>query len=114
MRPFLACLIGLALTTPVSAPVSAAISVNPFNDQMLKLSPADRNGALRRGITTSEARCGRLEKSVYRGMYGNLGMYAARCKPGGDYAVFTGPDGTVQVRPCGDLKGLKLPECKLD
>jgi hypothetical protein len=108
MKPLLACLIGAALATP-----ALAISPNPFNDQIKKLSLADRNGALRRAITTSDQKCGRLYQSGYQGRWGNLGMWVSRCKPGGDYAVFAGPDGSVQVRPCGDLKALKLPECRI-
>ena len=47
-------------------------------------------------------------------------MWTARCngatpKEGPyDYAVFVGPDGDVQVRPCADLAGLKLPTCRAD
>ncbi len=113
MRVWTASAIGLFLAAPaLAAPVGQA---NPFNAKLLQLRPADRQGALDRAIVDDGQRCGRLTQSAYRGPYGNLGMWVARCKPGGDYAVFVGPDGSVQVRPCADLKGLKLPECgKLD
>jgi len=113
MRVWTGGAIGFLLAVPaLAAPVNPA---NPFNAKLLQLKPADRDGALDRAIVDDGQRCGRLMTSAYRGPYGNLGMWVARCKPGGDYAVFTGPDGSVQVRPCADLKGLKLPECgKLD
>ena len=113
MRALIGGLIGLVLTVPALA--GAPQWANPFNQKVLALSLADRNGALRRAIINDDGKCGRLSKSAYRGPYGNLGFWVAHCEPGGDYAIFTGPDETVQVRACGDMKGLKLPECgKLD
>jgi hypothetical protein len=115
MRTSLACLIGLTLAAPAMMPAAAAMSKNPFNDQMLKLRPADQAGALRRAVTLADQKCGRLAKNVYRGLYGNLALWEVRCIPGGDYGVFLGPDGTIQVRTCADMKSLKLPLCgKLD
>ncbi len=109
MRVWAGGMIGLLLAGPaLAAPVNPA---NPFNAKLLQLRLADRQGALGRAIVDDGQRCGRLTTSAYRGPFGNLGMWVARCKPGGDYAVFAGPDGSVQVRPCGDLKGLKLPGC---
>jgi hypothetical protein len=40
-------------------------------------------------------------------------MWSARCDRGGDYAVYIGPDGSVQVRPCADAAKLKLPACRI-
>jgi hypothetical protein len=112
MRTIFAALIGLTLT----APALAGIAMNPFNDRVLKLGLADRNGALRRAVTLEDQSCGRLAKSVFRGLYGNLGVWQVRCVPGGGYGVFLGPDGSVQVRTCADMAALKpLPKCgKLD
>jgi len=113
MRALIGGLIGLVLTAPAMA--AAPPWANPFNQKVLALSLADRNGALRRAITNDDEKCGRLSKSAYRGPYGNLGLWVAHCEPGGDYAIFTGPDESVQVRQCGDMKALKLPACgKLD
>lgn len=113
MRALIAGLAGLMLTAPALA--ATPYWANPFNQKLMQLGLADRDGALRRAITDSEQHCGRLSKSIYRGPYGNLGRWEAHCQPGGDFAIFTGPDGSVQVRACKDLKDLKLPECgKLD
>lgn len=106
MRIPAALIAALALTAP-----ALATPPNPFNDQLRKLPLADRNGALRRAVTLENQRCGRLAPSLYRGMYGNLGYWQVRCTPGGDYAVFVGYAGEVQVRPCADLETLKLPVC---
>ncbi len=113
MRALIGGLLGLALAGPAMAVTPQW--ANPFNQKILQLRPADRDGALRRAITDNDQRCGRLSKSAYRGPYGNLGMWVAHCEPGGDYSVFAGPDGSVQVRSCADMKDLKLPACgKLD
>ena len=109
MRAVVGGFVGLVLTAPALA--ATPYWANPFNQKVLTLNLADRQGALRRAITNSDEKCGRLSKSAYRGPYGNLGFWVAHCQPGGDYAVFTGPDGSVQVRECADMKGLKLPEC---
>ena len=109
MRLWKANAIAMLLAVPATAaPVNTA---NPFNAKLMALKLADRQGALSRAIVDDGQRCGRLTKSAYRGPYGNLGMWVATCKPGGDFAVFTGPDGSVQVRPCGNLAALKLPAC---
>jgi hypothetical protein len=113
MRALIAGLAGLMLTAPALAATPSW--ANPFNQKLMQLGIADRNGALRRAVTDNGQSCGRLSRSVYRGAYGNLGRWEAHCQPGGDYAIFAGPDGSVQVRPCKDLKELKLPLCgKLD
>jgi hypothetical protein len=109
MRGLVGGLLGLMLAGPSMAATPAW--ANPFNQKLMALRLADQQGALDRAIVDSGERCGRLTKSAYRGPYGNLGFWVARCQPGGDFAVFTGPDGSVQVRQCGDMKSLKLPEC---
>lgn len=98
--------------TLAAAPVVAQPAPNPFSDRMRALSPADRAGALRRAVTLENQRCGRMSSGFYRGNYGNLAYWQARCKPGGDYAVFVGPGGEVQVRRCEELATLKLPACR--
>lgn len=108
MRTVAAMIAGLLLAGPALA---LPVQVNPFNQRMKALSLADRNGALRRAVTLEDLPCGRLGPSLDRGMYGNLGLWQVRCTPGGDYGVFVGPDGEVQVRSCADMKDLKLPQC---
>ena len=106
MRIAAALIAALALTAP-----ALAAAPNPFDDRLKALSLANRNGALRRAVTLEGLRCGRLAPSLYRGIYGNLGFWQVRCTPGGDYGVFVGSAGEVQVRSCADMKTLKLPAC---
>lgn len=104
-----AVLLGLILAVPALA--APAGDVNPFGARMRLLAPADRDGALRRAVTLEGQRCGRLSTSRDRGAYGNLAAWQVRCAPGGDYTVFLGGNGEVQVRRCADMARLKLPAC---
>jgi hypothetical protein len=51
------------------------------------------------------------------GEYKNLDMWMARCAydqgPERDWAVFAGADGSAQVRDCGDVAAMGLPECAI-
>ncbi len=53
-----------------------------------------------------------VDAARLQGRFKNLVMWTARCKVGGDYGVFIGPDGTVQVRQCRQMAELKLPVCR--
>jgi hypothetical protein len=38
-------------------------------------------------------------------------MWTATCDDKRQWAIFAGPDGSAQVRPCRDLAELGLPQC---
>jgi hypothetical protein len=80
-------------------------------DQMFKLNDLNRAIALKRAIYDSGYRCQRVTKSGFVGAYKNLDMWMASCADGRDWAIFTGPDGSAQVRDCKDVTGLGLPQC---
>lgn len=113
MRHVLARSTLLALIAAVPAAVSAAPPPNPYQQRLLKLDPARRAAAIRSAIVDYGERCGRIEPPVARGRWKNAEMWAARCQPGGEYAVYIGPDGSAQVRPCADQVKLGLPACNL-
>ncbi|HET8612000.1 MAG TPA: hypothetical protein VFL92_04460 [Sphingomonas sp.] len=108
MRIIPAFLLALGVAGPA---LSGIVIANPFNDQLLRLSRPQQEGVLRQAITRDKQRCGQISGGAYRGRYGNLAMWVAHCKPGGDYAVFIGPHGEAQVRSCRDTRELKLPSC---
>lgn len=68
---------------------------------------------MRRAVLDSGQYCKRVDWTAKQQPYKNLVMWVARCTPGGDKAVYIGPDGTVQVRPCKDAAVLKLPACRV-
>lgn len=82
-------------------------------DQLFKLNDLNRAIALKRAIYDSGYQCQRITKSGFVGAYKNLDMWMASCADGRDWAIFTGPDGSAQVRDCKDVNGLGLPKCAI-
>ena len=80
-------------------------------DQLHKLDDLNRAIALKRANSATGLTCKRVTSSGYVQEYENLSMWMARCDDGKDWAIVVGPDGTAQVRPCGDLAQLGLPAC---
>ena len=79
--------------------------------RMHQLNEMDRAITLKRAIYDSGFTCKRIERSGYVQDHGNLSMWTAHCADKRDWAIFVGPDSSVQVRPCKDLAQLKLPAC---
>ena len=106
-----ALVLGLALAL---APAPAfAQSAEAFSTRLAQLPPMQRLAALRRAILDSGQLCKRPTDAVRGGQFKNLLMWSVRCVPGGDYSVFLGPSGLVQVRPCKQHAQLRLPACRL-
>ena len=80
-------------------------------DAMHQLNDLNRAIALKRAIYDSGGVCKLLTASNALGDYKNMAMWRASCADGKSWAVFIAPDGSAQVRPCGDLRELKLPQC---
>ena len=80
-------------------------------DQLHQLDDLNRAIALKRAIYDSGSTCKRVESSGYVQEHHNLSMWTAKCDDDRDWAIFIGPDGTAQVRPCRDLAELGLPAC---
>jgi hypothetical protein len=80
-------------------------------DALHKLDDLNRAIALKRAILDSGLACKRVTRSGYVQEHENLSMWTANCDNKIDYAVFVGPDSSVQVRRCADLAQFKLPAC---
>lgn len=99
----------------LAAPLPAITAANPASDQLAKLSSLQRRGALRGALLDSGYSCARVEKAALQGPWKNLMMWRAQCSLTDkrfDYAVFVGPDASIQARPCLELAELKLPTCR--
>lgn len=94
-----------------SAPAFAV--ANDFSNQLKKLPSLQQRATLRRAVLDEGQYCKRIGPVAYQGPYKNLEMWTVQCDRGAAYGVFIGLDGSVQARPCGDMKELKLPACKL-
>ncbi len=107
MRPL------FAILPLVLATAAAAAPPNPFSDRLAALPEMQRRAVLRRAILDSGAACKPISGGAFQQDHKNLKMWTVRCGPRQDYGMFIGPDSSVQVRPCRDLPGLKLPACRL-
>jgi hypothetical protein len=76
-----------------------------------QLDDMNRAIALKRALYDSGYKCQRVEGSGFVTTYKNLDMWTAKCADGRDWAIFAGPDGTVQVRDCKDVAQFGMPAC---
>lgn len=86
---------------------------SPEQDALHNLSDQNRDIGLKRAILASGIRCLRVTRSGYVTEYNKLSMWTANCDERRDWAIFVGPDGSAQVRPCQDMRQLGLPECRI-
>jgi len=84
-------------------------------DRMHQLNDLNRAIALKRALHDSKAECRRVTKSGYVGEYENTSQWTATCEDKfnrtRDWALFIGPDESVQVRLCEDVVKAGLPAC---
>jgi hypothetical protein len=88
----------------------------PEQDRLHQLNAFDLSIALKRAIYDAGYSCKRVTDGGFVGEYKNLDMWMASCGEGTakrDWAIFTGPDGSAQVRDCRDVPGSGLPECAI-
>lgn len=98
-----------------AVPLQAAVTIaNPASDQLARLSVLQRKGALRAALLDSGLPCQRVEKAAIQGPWKNMIMWRAKCSADlrYDYAVFVGPDASIQARYCAEMTQLKLPRCR--
>jgi len=80
-------------------------------DALHQLDDMNRAIALKRALYDSGYKCQRVEGSGFVTTYKNLDMWTAHCADGRDWAIFAGPDGSVQVRDCKDVAQFGMPAC---
>ena len=113
-RYLLACEVALLAGCGDSQPTQPKQPIvvrSEAQDQLHKLDDLNRAIALKRAIYASGFRCKRVVTSGYVQEHKNLSMWTASCDDGKEWAIFAGPDGSAQVRPCQDLAELGLPAC---
>lgn len=82
-------------------------------ERLHELNDLNRAIALKRAIYDAGYTCQRITESGFAATFENLDMWVARCADRRDWAIFTGPDGTAQVRYCQDVERMGLPACKI-
>lgn len=100
-------------STPAEPPKEIRVR-GAEQEQLHKLDDLNRAIALKRAIRQSGYRCLRIDSSGYVAEYKNLSMWMATCDDKREWAVFVGPDATVQVRLCKDVARYGLPACVLN
>ena len=113
-RYLLACAAALLAAcdqSPPTQPNRPIVVRSEAQDQLHQLDDMNRAIALKRAIYASGFTCKRVASSGYVQEYRNLSMWTASCDDRRQWAIFAGPDGSAQVRPCQDLAELGLPQC---
>jgi hypothetical protein len=89
----------------------------PEQDRLHELGAFDLAIALKRAIYDAGFTCRQVTDAGFVGEWKNLDMWVAHCEYQNgtprDWAVFTGPDGSAQVRDCKDIPGSGLPDCTI-
>jgi hypothetical protein len=112
MRNLLLAACALPAALALAAPTYAAPQpADGYSDRLARLPELQRYAALRAALASSGQTCRRVASAARTGTMRNLAMWTVRCTPVGEYGVFLGPDGSVQVRTCSDLVKLRLPAC---
>lgn len=118
MKPSL-FLLPLALAAcdqgPTTKPAQPIVVRSEGQDKLHQLDDLNRAIALKRAINDSGSDCRRVTRSGYVGEYENTSFWTATCedrfKRTRDWALFVGPDESVQVRLCADVVKAGLPAC---
>jgi hypothetical protein len=97
--------------SPPTQPRQPIVVRSEAQDQIHQLDEMNRAIALKRAIYASGFACKRIDRSAYVQEHENLSMWTAACDDKREWAIFVGPDGSAQVRPCKDLAQLGLPAC---
>ena len=122
MRPIVTSAILLSLAACGEAPVqqqqqqanSQQIAVrSPEQDRLHQLDTMHRDIGLKRALQDAGMPCRRVIRSGYVQEHQQLSMWAAECTGNRNWAIFVGPDGSAQVRPCQDMAKFNLPECRI-
>ncbi len=81
--------------------------------QLFEETDLNRAIALKRAIADQGLTCKQIVASGYVARYKNMDVWTATCGDKKQWALFIGADDSVQVRNCGDLAQLSLPECTI-
>ena len=100
---------------PATQPSQPIVVRSEGQDRLHQLDDLNRAIALKRAIYESGADCRRVTESGYVGEYENTSYWTATCEDQSgrsrDWALFVGPDESVQVRLCEDVVKAGLQPC---
>jgi hypothetical protein len=100
---------------PATKPSQPIVVRSEGQDKLHQLDDLNRAIALKRAIYAAGSECRRVSKSGYVGEYENTSYWTATCEDRfgrtRDWALFVGPDESVQVRLCEDVAKAGLQPC---
>jgi hypothetical protein len=100
---------------PATQPSQPIVVRSEGQDKLHQLDDMNRAIALKRAIYETGAECRQVTKSGYVGEYENTSYWTASCQDKygrtRDWALFVGPDESVQVRLCEDVVKAGLAPC---
>lgn len=101
--------------SPATQPSQPIVVRSEGQDRLHQLDDLNRAIALKRAIHESGAECRRVTNSGYVGEYENTSYWMATCEDqygrARDWALFVGPDESVQVRLCDDVAKAGVEPC---
>jgi hypothetical protein len=100
---------------PATQPSQPIVVRSEGQDRLHQLDDLNRAIALKRAIYAAGSDCRRVTTSGYVGEYENTSYWTATCEDRfgrtRDWALFVGPDESVQVRLCVDVAKAGLQPC---
>ena len=119
LRPIPPLAVLLALSAcddnPTTQPSQPIVVRSEGQDKLHQLDDLNRAIALKRAIYEAGSQCRQVTQSGYVGEYENTSYWTATCEDKAghkrDWALFVGPDESVQVRLCEDVVKAGLQPC---
>src|SRR5687767_233764 len=103
--------------SPATQPSQPIVVRSEGQDKLHQLDDLNRAIALKRAIYAAGSDCRRVTQSGYVGEYENTSYWTATCEDRfgrtRDWALFVGPDESVQVRLCEDVVKAGLQPCAI-
>ena len=107
--------LGACGDNPATQPSQPIVVRSEGQDKLHQLDDLNRAIALKRAIYEAGSECRRVTESGYVGEYENTSYWTATCEDQygrtRDWALFVGPDESVQVRLCEDVVKAGLQPC---
>ena len=113
----LAALLALSAcdNSPATQPSQPIVVRSEGQDKLHQLDDLNRAIALKRAIYEAGSDCRQVTQSGYVGEYENTSYWTATCQDkfgrNRNWALFVGPDESVQVRLCEDVVKAGLKPC---
>jgi hypothetical protein len=113
----LAALLALSAcdNSPATQPSQPIVVRSEGQDKLHQLDDLNRAIALKRAIYEAGSDCRQVTQSGYVGEYENTSYWTATCQDkfgrNRNWALFVGPDESVQVRLCEDVVKAGLQPC---